>query len=72
MAVAAVFGETLRDIVLDMLIAGSFRPLPLRDDCQLDLEEFDSLYAWPNETFDPDVTDRPNEIRRLLLGQLEY
>ena len=45
--VAAIFGQTLLAVALDATAAGSFDALPLRDDCQLDLEEFDGLWAWP-------------------------
>ena len=71
-AVAGVFGEALLTITLDALAAGVFDPLPLRDDCQLDLEEFDGMWAWPNEAFDSEAVDRPNEIRRIRLAQLEH
>ncbi len=45
--VADVFGKPLGAIVLDAYAAGSFASLPLRDDCQIDLEEFDALCSWP-------------------------
>jgi len=45
-AVTKVFGETLLLIMADALARNSFGALPLRDDCQLDCEEFDAMWAW--------------------------
>lgn len=71
-SVAGVFGEALLAITLDALAAGFFCSLTLKDDCQLDLKEFDAMWYWPNETFDPDATDGPNEVRRLPLTRLKH
>lgn len=60
--IAAVFGEALRAIALDAIASGLFAPLKLKDDCQLDLEEFDGLWAWPS---DYDDVGRTNVIRNL-------
>ena len=44
--VAGVFGECVVSIAIDAIAAGSFQPLPLRKDCQLDFEEFDGMWGW--------------------------
>jgi hypothetical protein len=61
-AVVGVFGEALLAIALDAIARRSFDPLDLRDDCQLELEEFDGMWAWP-----PNYEDvgRTNLIRDL-------
>jgi nucleoid DNA-binding protein len=45
--VAGVFGVTLFSVVRDAVANGDFRSLPLRDDCQVDLVEFDEMWGWP-------------------------
>jgi hypothetical protein len=65
--VVGVFGEALRAITLDALAAGMFASLKLKDDCQLDLEEFDGLWAWPSDYED---VGRTNIIRNLTLSRL--
>ena len=45
--VAGVFGMVLFAIVRDAISSGVFASLPLRDECQLDMEEFDGMWAWP-------------------------
>ncbi len=66
-AVAGVFGEALLAIALDAIASGLFDPLPLRDECQLDLEEFDGMWAWPSEHED---IGRANIIRGLKAVRL--
>ena len=66
-AVASVFGEALLAIALDAIASGLFDPLPLRDECQLDLEEFDGMWAWPSEHED---VGRVNAIRGLKAVRL--
>ena len=61
-AVAGVFGEALRALAVDALARGSFAPLTLRGDCQLDINEFDFMWSWPN---DYDDLGRSNLIRDL-------
>ncbi len=46
-AVVAIFGDALRTIVLSAAAEGVFDSLPLRSDCQLDMEEFDGMWGWP-------------------------
>lgn len=46
-AVAAIFGDALRTIALNAAVEGVFNSLPLRPDCQLDMEEFDGMWSWP-------------------------
>lgn len=66
-AVASVFGEALLAIVLDALASGLFGTLPLRDDCQLDMEEFDFMWSWPPTNED---LGRTNLIRDLTTTRL--
>lgn len=61
-AVAAVFGEALIAIVLDRIADGALAPLNLKEDCQLDSEEFDGMWAWPVSY---DDVGRTNVIRKL-------
>ena len=61
-AVASVFGETLLAIALDAIASHSFDTLRLRDDCQLDMEEFDGMWAWPANY---DDTGRTNILSKL-------
>ena len=65
--VAGVFGEALIAITLDAIAGGMFEPLELRDDCQLDLEEFDGMWAWP---FEYEDVGRTNVIRNLTAARL--
>jgi hypothetical protein len=45
--IAGVFGEALLAVALDSISGGSFAALPLADNCQLDLDEFDGMWSWP-------------------------
>jgi hypothetical protein len=65
--VAGVFGEALLAITLDAIASGMFELLELRDDCQLDLEEFDGMWAWPSDYED---VGRTNIIRNLTAPRL--
>ncbi len=66
-AVASVFGETLLAIALDAIASHSFDTLRLRDDCQLDMEEFDGMWAWPANY---DDTGRTNILSKLTATRL--
>ena len=48
-AVAAIFGKVLLALVKDALARGLFESLKLRKNCQLDIEEFDNMWAWPTK-----------------------
>jgi hypothetical protein len=65
-AVAAAFGDALRAIALEAAADGAFAPLPLRADCQLDMEEFDGMWAWPDAYED---VGRTNLLRELVPGK---
>ena len=69
--IVGVFGEALVAIALDANTAGVFQYLPLKRDCQLDLEEFDGRWGWPSEAFDPDEVDRANELGCLPATRLQ-
>src|SRR5262245_16046962 len=45
--VAGVFGRVLLAVIKDALASGTFEPLKLRKSCQLDIEQFDNMWAWP-------------------------
>jgi hypothetical protein len=45
--VGAVFGRVIRDVLLRAKKDGLFDALPKRDNCQLDVEEFNGMWAWP-------------------------
>ena len=62
--VAGFFGEALRTIVIQAMREGALSRLSLSDECQLDLEEFDGVWAWPG------IADmgKSNRIRILLSG----
>jgi hypothetical protein len=65
--VAGVFGDALRATTLDAVARGLFKPLKLRDGCQLDMENFDAMWAWPWKYED---VGRSNIIRNLPLNRL--
>ena len=65
--VMGLFGAALRAIVHDAFARGMFAPLPLRDDCQLDLEEFDGNWAWPGGH---DALGRTNILRKMRAARL--
>jgi hypothetical protein len=60
-AVAAEFGNTLLSVVRDAKGKGLFKPLPLRNDCRLDVLEFDFMWAWTATKKNPGS----NLLRRL-------
>lgn len=66
-AVASVFGEALLAIALDALASHAFQSLSLREGAQLDIEEFDGMWAWP---CDYDDLGRSNLIRELVANRL--
>lgn len=47
--VASVFGRALLAIAQDAFARGTFEKLWLRDDCQLEVLEFDGMWEWPRE-----------------------
>ena len=61
-AVAGVFGKALLAIVRDAIARKVFSPLRLRDDCQLEVLEFDWMWEWPKELGD---LGRKNIVRKL-------
>ncbi len=65
--VARVFGETVLAVLTDAVAAGTFAGLPLQDDCQLDVEEYDGMWAWPARHAD---LGRTNLIRDLPAERL--
>lgn len=66
-AIARVFGATLLKVVRDAVAQGVFRSLPLRDDCQVEVLEFDWMWEWPAEAND---LGRTNLLRDLLTSAL--
>ena len=65
--VAGVFGGLLLAVVTDALASGTFAPLKLRKNCQLDIEEFDNMWAWPLEYED---LGRTNILTKMTLERL--
>jgi hypothetical protein len=47
--IAGVFGKALVAITQDALARDTFEKLWLRDDCQLEVVEFDGMWEWPRE-----------------------
>ena len=45
--VARFLGEFIKAVVLQANHQGLFRKLPTRDTCQIDIEEFNGNWAWP-------------------------
>ena len=66
-AVARVFGATVLKVLRDAVAQGVFRSLPLRDDCQVEVLEFDWMWEWPAEAND---LGRTNLFRDLLTSPL--
>jgi hypothetical protein len=62
-----VFGNALLAISLDAIATGTFKPLTLSDQCELDIEEFDGMWAWPAKYEDCGKT---NLIRKLKTTRL--
>lgn len=46
-AFAEILGEFVRDVVLRLKDEGIFDPLPKSDGCQLDIEDFNGRWVWP-------------------------
>jgi hypothetical protein len=44
---AAIYGGMIKTVLLDARKAGVFKTLPKREGCQLEVEEFDGMWAWP-------------------------
>jgi hypothetical protein len=44
---AAIYGRMIKSVLLNAEKAGRFEKLPLRENFQLDVEEFDWLWTWP-------------------------
>ncbi len=65
--VAGKFGEALLSIALDAIAKHTFDSLNLREDCQLDIEEFDGMWAWP---LSYEEVGRTNMIRNLAAVRL--
>lgn len=65
--VAGTFGEALLSIALDAIANHTFDSLNLREDCQLDIEEFDGMWAWP---LTYEEVGRTNLIRNLAAVRL--
>jgi hypothetical protein len=65
--VGGLFGEALLSIALDAIASRAFEPLTLREDCQLDIEELDGMWAWP-PTYEE--VGRTNIIRNLAAVRL--
>jgi hypothetical protein len=51
----------------DAAVDGTFRSLPVRNDCQLDVLEFDWMWQWPSE---PQELGRINLLRDLPTTKL--
>ena len=65
--VAGVFGRVLLAVVRDALARDTFEPLKLRKNCQVDIEEFDNMWAWPMEYEDLGRTNLISKIKRARL-----
>ncbi len=65
MAVASVFGNTLLSIIRDAKAKKEFELLNLRDDCQVEIMEFDWAWRWPESGL-----GRTNRIRSLRAVRL--
>ena len=61
--VAGVFGKVLLAVVRDALACATFAPLKLRKNCQLDIEEFDNMWAWPMKYEDLGRTNIISKIK---------
>jgi hypothetical protein len=46
---AGMFGEMIRDVALAANKDGVFKDLPKKKGFQLDIEEFDNMWAWPSD-----------------------
>jgi len=66
--VAAVFGKTLLEIVRDAKARQWFEALPLREDCQLEILEFDWMWEWPKEESDLGRKNLFRKIRGKLMS----
>ena len=65
--VATTIGEALRSMAVGEFERGTFASLPLRGDCQLDVEEFEGIWLWPGDS--PDRGQR-NILRDLAADRL--
>ena len=54
-----MFGGVLLAVIQDALARGTFEPLKLGKNCQLDIEEFDNMWAWPMKYEDLGRTNHP-------------
>jgi len=67
--VAGVFGKVLLASIKDALASGTFKPLKLRKNCQLDIEEFDNVWAWPTKYEDLGKTNIVGKIKPARLPE---
>jgi len=44
---ASLLGRTIKGLLLQVKKDGVFAPLPRREGCQIDIEEFNGNWAWP-------------------------
>jgi hypothetical protein len=65
LAVASVFGNTLLSVLRDAKARKLFELLHLREDCQLEIMEFDWMWRWPESGL-----GRTNQVRRLRAVRL--
>lgn len=63
---AGAFGEALWMIVVDAVARGTFAGLDLAPACQLDIDEFDGMWAWP----DADELGSANLVAELPAARL--
>lgn len=47
-ALADIFGRMIKDVLIAAKSDGVFNGLPKREGCQMDVEEFDGMWAWPD------------------------
>ena len=66
---ACAFGDAARLIVIDALARGSFGGLNLKADCQLDIDEFDGMWAWPPDTNDLGKTNLVSNLPAIRLPE---
>jgi hypothetical protein len=65
--VADLFGTVLLAIARDAIATGTFEPLTVSDKCQLDIEEFDGMWAWPAKYEDCGKTNLIGKMKTVKL-----
>ena len=61
--IGSTIGGVLRSVTLDAVRQQVLAPLNLRDDCELDVEEFEGIWAWPADASDH---GKINLVRQLV------